>query len=730
MVFGTTQGPTIPSSGTAKEVVKDGGRRLWKWASYPWTWGAAHTATILDDGPVGQQLRNLDGRAQVHGAAIEIMSAQVSDIVRDQEKILSLLNRQSDMFQQLVADMRNQLAESRSVPKDLASARAELADGIKRVQQTLAEETASLRSRLAPLPSTEQVRAMLGDGTVAQELASTRTHLAGEIGKIHSALSEQTTSVRERLAQMPSAEHVQTLIGGGMVVDELATARLELTDEIQKVRKALAETAASLHDRLTALPSAEQVHALVGKTVAQEAAAARAQSADDAQKVRDAVAQATSGVHDRIATLPSAQQVHTLVGGTMTRELETARAQIADDIKKLHEALAQETAGVRQLLAALPSKDQVQALVGTGPVTQQLANTHNHLSDGLQKVHQVLLEKTSTLHDRLATLPSTEQIHAFVEGGTATNVQTARRLLADEAQRGQAVADRMTRKLEFLQSRNVIPLPQHGLVMCRNLLGFLAVPADDLATIGSLADGVLPDQGTLKVVEKYLRPGGTFVDVGANVGLFSLLAARIVGPTGKVIAIEPAPATAAALRATISANGIEDIVAVKELAAGAEQGLSTLAVSHNSTKSSLIPFDTAANTTVASVAPLDTILGGLVPDMVKIDVEGWEPQVVEGMKAILRANPDIILIMDFEPAHIRSTGLSAAGWVDRLFAAGLQIFEIDERSGELTPLRTRGLEEIVSLNVVIARNDPSRRNVESATEGWLRLGSGAPALPS
>ena len=44
--------------------------------------------------------------------------------------------------------------------------------------------------------------------------------------------------------------------------------------------------------------------------------------------------------------------------------------------------------------------------------------------------------------------------------------------------------------------------------------------------------------------------------------------------------------------------------------------------------------------------------------LVKIDVEGWEPKVIAGMEATLRANPNIILIMDLEPARIRSTGLS------------------------------------------------------------------------
>jgi FkbM family methyltransferase len=698
-------------------MVKTGARRAWNWVTYPWTWSATQTANFVDAGPVGQQLRNLDGRAQVNSAAIEVISAQVSDIMRDQGQILTILDRQRGVFERLessldrlaefaqsasktnaetlqfAADIRGQLADNRSVPHDLTLARTELADGIKQVQLALAQEAASLRSRLGTLPSTEHVHALIGEGTVTQEFASLRAQFTDEIQKMQRALVEQTAGVHDRLATMPSTEHVHTLIGGGMVVDELSSARQELTDEIRRVHDALGQVTSSIDGRLAALPSAQQIHALIEGGVTQEFASAKTQLVAEIEKVRDALGE----------------------------EFASARTQAAGEMQSLHQTFATHVSGVQERLAALPSAEQVQALAG-GAMAHELASTRSQLAEGLQKLHQLLMEQTSRVHDRLAALPATEQIHAFVEGGTASSIQSTRRMLAEEAQRAQAAADRTAKKLEFLQSRNVIPLAAQGLVMCRNPLGFLAAPADDLATIGALADGVLPEQGTLKVVEKYLKAGGTFVDVGANVGLYSLLAARVVGPGGKVIAIEPAPAAAQALKATVHANGLSDIVSINEVAAGAEKGLGTLSIAQNSGHSTLLQSDAASGTVVAPIVTLDDMLDGEIPDMVKIDVEGWEPNVIEGMKAILHANPNIIVIMDFEPAHVRRTGLSAAAWVDRLLAAGLQIFEIDERNGELTPLRRLGLEEIVSINVLIARSDPSQRDASSATEDWLRLG--------
>lgn len=730
-------------------MVRSGAQRLLRWANAPWTAGAAHTANLLDTGPVGQQLRSLDGRAQVHGTALEIISSQVSDIVRDQARILSILEQQRNAYerieasldrlaettqtsarangetlQRFAADMRGQLNDGRAGPSELAaSIRSEFADGIRQVQLSLAQEAGSLRSRLGTLPSIEQVRAMFGESTTAQEISSTRAHLGDEIQKVHHAFAQHTSDLQSKLASLPSAEHVQTLIGGGMVIDELATAKQDLTQEIRKIRDALAEVTAGLNDRIAALPSAEQVHTLVGGTVMQEIETAKTVLAEETRKIHAALESETAGLRERIAGLPSADQVHALVGATVVEGLSTSRSQAASDMQRVQELVTQATAAVHERIAALPSTEQMQALLNSGAVTAEFATTRTQLGEGLQKVQQVLVEHTAGLQEKLASLPSAEQIHAFVEGGTANGIQSTRRMLADEEQRSRTHAERVTKKLDFLQSRSVIPLTAQGLVMCRNPLGYLAVPADDLATIGSLADGVLPEPGTQKVVERYLKAGGTFVDVGASVGVYTLLAARAVGSSGRVLAIEPAPATARALRATVSANGLGGVVSVKEIAAGAEQGLGTLAVAQNSGHGTLLPSDGASGSVVAPIAPLDEILADSDPDMIKIDVEGWEPNVIEGLKGTLRNNPNVILIMDFEPAHIRRTGLSAAAWVDRLLGAGLKIFEIDERNGELTPLRRNGLEEIVSINVVIARNDPSKRDAESPAEDWLRARS-------
>lgn len=711
--------------------------------------------------PMTEQLRSLDGRAQVQTTAIEVVGGQVGELSRNQRGILQVLEQHQAMFGRIdgmlgrlasqndasvkfseetartLLELRAQLGELRSVPGDVSAGRAEMALGFKDVERGVSGEISRTRELVGALPTTESVNAMISEGAVAQGLASTRAQIVNELQKVQQVLAMHGVDMCDRLGALPSVEQIRAAIDMGSVAQQLEPVRADMTLGLQKVQDALAQVPGlakaelagemqGFHDvmarqladmvaRVSSVPSAEQIQAIVNNgTIATELASAWSQLVDGLQRVQEAVGAHSARIHEQLAALPSAEHVQGLVnGGVLVQDLAKARSEFSGGLQKISYEVSARIDGVQSRLAAMPTGDEFRTLIGSGAIMQELASVKAQLSDAALRLQNLVSEHASGVQAKLVHLPSTEQVHALIEGGTASSLQSTRKLVAEEGLRGQAVAERTATRLAFLQSRSVIPLSTQGLVMCRNPLGYVAVPADDLATIGALADGVLPKPGTLKFIEKHLRPGGTFVDVGANVGLFSLLAARVAGPNGRVIAIEPAPVTAHALRAMISANGLEAVVRVEEVAAGAERGLGTLSIMSNCRQSTLM--STAAGSVaqegsvVTSVAPLDEILGNTVPDIVKISVEGWELKVLDGMQGLLAAHPEVIIVMEFDPAHIRSTGLSAAGWVDRMGAAGMRIFEIDDRNGELLPLRRSGIEEIVSTNVVITRNPALRR---------------------
>ncbi|HVS28425.1 MAG TPA: FkbM family methyltransferase, partial [Solirubrobacteraceae bacterium] len=130
-------------------------------------------------------------------------------------------------------------------------------------------------------------------------------------------------------------------------------------------------------------------------------------------------------------------------------------------------------------------------------------------------------------------------------------------------------------------------------------------------------------------------------------GFFSLLAARCVGSTGRVYALEPEPGTAAALRANIRLNGF-DQVTVLECAASSAPRTAALAVPPGASAFSRLVANGAEHEHAVAVQVVtvdDLVSEGRVqpPVMVKIDVEGAELEVIDGMRATLgRCRPGVI----------------------------------------------------------------------------------------
>ena len=267
-------------------------------------------------------------------------------------------------------------------------------------------------------------------------------------------------------------------------------------------------------------------------------------------------------------------------------------------------------------------------------------------------------------------------------------------------------------KIDALLHRQSFSTPKSNKIICRNLLGLFAIPEDDLETISYYASGHLPEPGSLALVRKLLKSGDTFIDIGANVGLFSVAAGRKVGPTGSVLAFEPAPETMAALTDTIRLNGLKAIVTLHQCAAGRENGTALFHVGRICGHSSLLPLDEKRETIDISIVAVDDIVGGRKVDLIKIDVEGWELEVLEGLRVTLANNPHASVLMEFGTSHIKRAGSKPLEWIEKIRTFDLNIYEIDEDTAALAPLRSEGLDNIVSINLLLSRTSEHILNQE------------------
>ena len=184
---------------------------------------------------------------------------------------------------------------------------------------------------------------------------------------------------------------------------------------------------------------------------------------------------------------------------------------------------------------------------------------------------------------------------------------------------------------------------------------------------------------------RVIRPGMHLADVGANIGLYSLLLARTVGPTGRVYSFEPDALMASALRRNLAANGITQ-AEVFELAVGAATGTATL--QRNSENSGDNRLGTTTGTalhseqTAVRVCALQDALQGRRLDFIKMDVQGWEGQALRGVAGLLDANPGLQIYFEFWPHGLRLAGTEIAELAATLRDLHLHVTLAEGESGD------------------------------------------------
>lgn len=201
-----------------------------------------------------------------------------------------------------------------------------------------------------------------------------------------------------------------------------------------------------------------------------------------------------------------------------------------------------------------------------------------------------------------------------------------------------------------------------------------------------------------RTVRRHLRPGMCVVDVGANVGYFTLLAARRVGPTGRVVAVEPSPVAADRLEAAVRENGIAQVRLVRcGLGRAAGEAVLYDPLPDNHTPTMLGDPGTPGRT--VPIRTLDELaaaegLGRI--DLLKVDVEGYEPEVFAGAAGLLADGRVRAILCEFNEYWLTRGGttgeavyrtLLGYGFADRTGTPAAPGAELDNRFLVLPPDR-------------------------------------------
>jgi FkbM family methyltransferase len=188
-----------------------------------------------------------------------------------------------------------------------------------------------------------------------------------------------------------------------------------------------------------------------------------------------------------------------------------------------------------------------------------------------------------------------------------------------------------------------MPAPLPVIEVDTQVGSLLAHRDDEVITANLIRWGVWEARET-QFLRVLLRPGDTFVDVGANIGYFSVLAAGCIGSEGYVIAFEPEPRNLELLRLNLARHGVRANATVFPLAAYSRPCHMALATNEANRGDHFLVPHASAGLRVRCVR-LDDVLPRSV-DVIKIDTQGFDHDVLAGLEQTIAANPALVVLTE------------------------------------------------------------------------------------
>ena len=218
-----------------------------------------------------------------------------------------------------------------------------------------------------------------------------------------------------------------------------------------------------------------------------------------------------------------------------------------------------------------------------------------------------------------------------------------------------------------------------------------------------------------KIIKNNVKDGDNVIDLGANIGYFTLILAKLVGPTGKVFAFEPDPRNLALLKKNVEYNNYKNVIIVPKAVSNVNDkctlytgqktfGQNKIYKPKNTKIQKFIPID-------SETVRLDDFFktNGLLDKIsfIKMDVEGAEFLALSGMKEILKLNKNIKIFTEAEISYLEDAGSSYDQFIDLLTENDFTFSLADNRSETLTKVNKSQLEKILndegSVNIFCVR---------------------------
>jgi len=183
-----------------------------------------------------------------------------------------------------------------------------------------------------------------------------------------------------------------------------------------------------------------------------------------------------------------------------------------------------------------------------------------------------------------------------------------------------------------------------------------------------------------EIVKKEIKEGDVVLDIGANIGYYSLIFAKLVGKEGKVFAFEPEPENFALLKKNVEINGYKNVILVQK-AVSNKTGRTKLYLCEESAGDHSIYELNGRQSMEIEVIRLDDYFidyDGKI-DFIKIDVQGAEGEAIQGMPNLLNKNKTVKIIAEFCPLGLKRSGIEAEEFLKLLQKHDFKLYRVDKQ---------------------------------------------------
>jgi FkbM family methyltransferase len=200
-----------------------------------------------------------------------------------------------------------------------------------------------------------------------------------------------------------------------------------------------------------------------------------------------------------------------------------------------------------------------------------------------------------------------------------------------------------------------------------------------------------------EIVKQEIKKGDVVLDLGANIGYYTLIFAQLVGEEGRVFAFEPDDTNFNLLKRNVEINGYKNVTLVQKAVSHQTERVKLYLHEENKGMHNIYEPDSPDSPAIEiETVSLDDFLESYTEkiDFIKMDIEGSELDAIEGMSSILQKSKNVKLMVEFFPLGIKRLGLSPEQLLDRLVEHRFKLYHINKQTKRKEPIHAAKLLKI------------------------------------